>query len=111
MTPERWKRTEELYQAARSRPPGERAAFLAVACRDDESLRRDVESLVNETDSADGFLAESPIAHAAQIVRDFAPAVLASPRGVPRRLVEAGFEFLEPTIEAGLRAAVTRSAS
>ena len=48
MTPERWKRVEELYHAARTRPPGERAAFLAEACRDDEALRRDVESLLNE---------------------------------------------------------------
>ena len=76
MTPERWKRTDELYQAARSRPAGERAAFLAEACRDDEAMRRDVESLVNQPDSADGFLAEPPIANAAQIVRDFAPAAM-----------------------------------
>ena len=48
MTPERWKRVEELYHAARNRPPGERAAFLAEACPDDEALRRDVESLLNE---------------------------------------------------------------
>ena len=64
MTPERWKRTEELYQAARTRPSGERAAFLAEACRDDEALRRDVESLVNESDAADDFLSEPPLANA-----------------------------------------------
>src|SRR5437764_3247888 len=73
MTPERWKRTEALYQAARARPPGERAAFLAEACRDDLALRRDVESLVNEPDSSDGFLAEPPIGNAAQIISDLAP--------------------------------------
>jgi Tol biopolymer transport system component len=59
MTPERWKRTEELYHAARARPPGGRAAFLAEACPDDESLRRDVESLLAESESDDGFL-EAP---------------------------------------------------
>jgi eukaryotic-like serine/threonine-protein kinase len=75
MTPERWKRTEELYQAARTRPSGERAAFLAEACRDDDALRRDVESLVNEPDSADGFL-EPPAVNAAQIVSDLAPATM-----------------------------------
>ena len=32
MTPERWKRIEELYHAALARPPAERAAFLAAAC-------------------------------------------------------------------------------
>jgi len=58
MTPERWKRTEELYHAALARPPGGRAAFLAEACPDDESLRRDVESLLVESDSNDRFLEE-----------------------------------------------------
>ena len=56
MTPERWKQIEALYQAARTRPSGERAAFLTDSCRDDESLRRDVESLLNEPVSDDGFL-------------------------------------------------------
>ena len=31
MTPERWKQVEELYHAARTRPSGERVAFLADA--------------------------------------------------------------------------------
>ena len=44
MTPERWKRTEELYHAAGALPSSERAAFLSEACPDDEELRRDVES-------------------------------------------------------------------
>ena len=48
MTPERWKRVEELYHAARNRPSGERAAFLAEACPDDERCGCDVESLLNE---------------------------------------------------------------
>jgi len=56
MTPERWKRIEEFYHAALARPPGERAAFLAHACPDDESLRRDVESLLAEEEPDDGFL-------------------------------------------------------
>ena len=30
MTPERWKRVEELYHAARIRPSGERVALLAA---------------------------------------------------------------------------------
>ena len=50
MTPERWKRIEELYHEARARPPAERAAFLAAACADDEAMRRDVESLLAESD-------------------------------------------------------------
>ena len=64
MTPERWKRTEELFHAARARAPGERTAFLALACPDDEALRRDVESLLNEQVD-DGFLAGPPVIAAA----------------------------------------------
>ena len=71
MTPERWKRTEELYHAARARAPGERGAFLAGACPDDEALRRDVESLLSEPD-VEGFL-ESPAVTAAEIGSDLEP--------------------------------------
>jgi Tol biopolymer transport system component len=56
MTSERWKRVEALYHAARVRPVGERALFLTDNCRDDESLRRDVESLLDDSGSDDGFL-------------------------------------------------------
>jgi hypothetical protein len=40
-------RIESLYHAARSRPPEQRAAFLAEACGGDEHLRREVESLLD----------------------------------------------------------------
>ena len=71
MTPERWKRIEELYHEARARPPAERAAFLADACADDEAMRRNVESLLDESDSDDGFLAEPALAMSAHTVTDF----------------------------------------
>ena len=66
MTPERWKRIEELYHAARARPPADRAAFLAEACSDDEAMRRNVESLLAESESDDGFLAEPALAMSAR---------------------------------------------
>ena len=55
MTPERWQRVEELYHAAYARPIGERAAFLAEACRQDDALRRQVESLLNESITTTDF--------------------------------------------------------
>jgi hypothetical protein len=58
MTPERWKRIEALLQQARGKPPADRAAYLAAACVNDEALRLDVESLLAESASDDGFLAE-----------------------------------------------------
>ncbi len=72
MTPERWQQTEELYHAARARPPGERAAFLADACRHDDALRREVASLLSEASDA-GFLAESPLVAAMAGQSDVAP--------------------------------------
>ena len=71
MTPERWKRIEELYHEARARPPAERAPFLADACSDDEAMRRNVESLLADSESDDGFLAEPALATAAHEVTDF----------------------------------------
>jgi Tol biopolymer transport system component len=70
MTPERWKRIEGLYQEARSRSPADRTVFLARACADDEALRRDVESLLAESDSDDGFLAEPALAMSAGTISD-----------------------------------------
>jgi eukaryotic-like serine/threonine-protein kinase len=43
---ERWRRIESLYHAARERAFEDRASFLAAECADDESLRREVESLL-----------------------------------------------------------------
>src|SRR5687767_8102638 len=72
MTPERWQRVEELYHAAYARPIAERAAFLAQACREDEALRRQVESLLNES-SHDGFLAPPSPAPAAVLAANAPP--------------------------------------
>src|SRR5580765_5126508 len=71
MTPERWKRLEGLYHTARDRPPAERAAFLADACRDDEALRQDVESLLDQN-STNGFLSKPALPDAPRAA-DFAP--------------------------------------
>ena len=56
MTPERWKRIEELYHQALARERGERELFLCEACAGDEQLHREVQSLLGDTGEADGFL-------------------------------------------------------
>ena len=48
MDPARWKRIEQVYHAALLRPPRERKAFLDRACADDEDLRREVDSLLDQ---------------------------------------------------------------
>jgi len=51
MTADRWRRIEELYHSACQRDPGERSAYLAEACRGEEELRRDVESLLAQPEA------------------------------------------------------------
>ena len=58
---EHWEQVEEIFNAALDRPIGEREAFLAEACGDDPSLRRQVEYLIDCYEQAGDFI-ESPAA-------------------------------------------------
>ena len=60
LTTDRWQQLESLCHAALARPAAERAAFLAGACGGDETLQREVESLVAGAASAASFL-EAPV--------------------------------------------------
>ena len=64
MTPERWKRIEELYQAASQLPEDERSRYLNEACPDDADLRQEVEGLVQQQ-TEKGFLDPPALADAA----------------------------------------------
>src|ERR1039457_7093336 len=59
MDSERWKRVDNLLQAALERAPGERDAFLRQACAGDEAIEREVRSLLASQQRAGSFL-ESP---------------------------------------------------
>src|SRR5215467_15568094 len=61
MTPERWRQITEIFHAARLRAGEEREAFLADACRDNSSLRKEVEVLLAGHEGAGSF-GESPLA-------------------------------------------------
>ena len=56
MSPERWRRVEDIYHAALDEPPASRAAFLVEACGEDTGLRERVEALIRRTESS-----ESPL--------------------------------------------------
>src|SRR5437867_2604497 len=64
MTPERWEKVKEIFQAALEREPGERSTFLEDACGRDESLRKEVESLIASHEK-DGSFIDSPAYEAA----------------------------------------------
>jgi tetratricopeptide (TPR) repeat protein len=53
MTPERWKRVEDLFEQALDLAPGLRAGFLAAACGGDESLRAELAALIEAHERAD----------------------------------------------------------
>jgi non-specific serine/threonine protein kinase len=61
MNPEQWARVKHLFNAALDRTPGERAAFLADACRDSDDERLEVERLLAAHDDAGTFIERSPV--------------------------------------------------
>ena len=56
MTPERYQQLADLYVAARELAPEQRAGFLTEACRGDEALREDIESLLRFEAQGESFL-------------------------------------------------------
>jgi eukaryotic-like serine/threonine-protein kinase len=61
MTPERWQKLKILFDQALRLEAGEREKFLAESCAGDESLRREVEGLLDSHSKATGFI-EQPAA-------------------------------------------------
>lgn len=59
MDSERWQQIERLFHSALELESGELAAFLAQACNGDESLRKEVESLIWSHEQSDSFI-EAP---------------------------------------------------
>ncbi len=62
MEPERWQRVEQIYHAALERDGQGRAEFLNLECGADETLRREVESLLAHGERSGGFF-EKPAIH------------------------------------------------
>ena len=65
VTPERWQRIKEMFEAALERDSSRRAAFLDEVCDGDVALRREVESLIESYEKENGFLSTPVIAAAA----------------------------------------------
>lgn len=60
MTPDRWERVKELFDAALERSPEKRPKFLAEACPGDDILCGEVERLIAEHDRT-GEILDSPL--------------------------------------------------
>jgi serine/threonine protein kinase len=65
---ERWRRIDQLLEAALERRPEERAAFLSAACVGDESLRMEVEALLRSDEAAESFIEEPAATLAAHVL-------------------------------------------
>src|SRR5215831_9333953 len=83
MENERWQRIEELYHSALGRNIEERAKFLADVCKDDISLRKEVESLLGADGKAADFIEAPAIQVAAQLL-------------TPEEVQQHGPRILEP---------------
>ena len=80
MTPERWQQVSRIYHDALARGSGERASFVREACRDDEALRQEVESLLAQPASRENFLGAPALAMAPGLVDDPAQPTLTGQR-------------------------------
>src|SRR5438046_1571698 len=70
ITPERWQRISELFEAALEREPQDRLAFLAEVCSDDDALRAEVEFLLSEHRQAGSFIADPALDCKAALVNE-----------------------------------------
>jgi eukaryotic-like serine/threonine-protein kinase len=59
MSANEWERVRALFQSALEQPDERRAVFLSDACQGDESIQREIESLIAAHAAAVGFL-EAP---------------------------------------------------
>jgi Tol biopolymer transport system component len=64
MTPERWQQVKAIFHSALQHEPEQRSVFLSNACGGDESLRKEVESLIASHEK-DGSFIDSPAYEAA----------------------------------------------
>ena len=99
--PERWRRTKELYHSALKVEADRRAVFLMAACRDDDELRREVESLLSYEKSAADFIEQPAFELAARLMAK--DANLQEPPGVEMTgVVLPRFRVLEKIGRGGM---------
>lgn len=68
MTPERWRRVEDLFHATLELPAESRAASLSVACGDDIELLVEVQHLLQADANASAFVAAAGLERVAAMV-------------------------------------------
>src|SRR5207253_7133710 len=91
MTPERWRRIDDLFHAALRLDPAEREAWLRGACGDDDGLRSEVGRLLAQDERADrdGFLTPpEAVGRPPDRTGSWPPPAAARPRGAPATIAQ-----------------------
>jgi TolB-like protein/Flp pilus assembly protein TadD/tRNA A-37 threonylcarbamoyl transferase component Bud32 len=68
MSSERWEQVERIYYSTLELAPERREAYLAEACKGDRELRREVESLLAQSNSSEGALDRPALDFAADLL-------------------------------------------
>ena len=68
MKPDRWRKVDEIFEAALEREPERRAAFLDQACGSDKALRREVEKMLDFDSRAQDFIKTDVFNIAARVI-------------------------------------------
>ena len=70
MEPARWRRITDIYHATIAHRPEERAWYLGEECRDDESLRKQVEAMLKSHERSGDFIESPAFAVAPELLID-----------------------------------------
>jgi eukaryotic-like serine/threonine-protein kinase len=81
MRPEEWQRCVEIFSAALERQPEQRAAFVDHACADDESLRREVTTLLRSHEESGDFISAPAFAAEPELLGDDRDALIGTQIG------------------------------
>ncbi|MCA1638462.1 MAG: serine/threonine protein kinase, partial [Acidobacteria bacterium] len=68
VNPEKWHEVKEIFYAALRRAPEEREQFLDESCKDDDHLRREVESLLSSSEAAGSFMQNPAVGEIAEAI-------------------------------------------
>jgi eukaryotic-like serine/threonine-protein kinase len=101
VTPERWERLKELFQAASQQPADAQIAFIDEACADDAELRAEALVLLDAHRQAGSFIEQAPLAGlAAQFAVTRVGADAPLPHAGPRAI--GGYRILAQIGEGGM---------
>ena len=102
MTPERWHRIEEVFQAALHRGATERSRFLDSACAGDPQLRLEVEALLASAERTGSFLDGPFLPDAFRVIADESPIESIGSRLAPGDLVLGRFAIVRSLGQGGM---------